>query len=432
MKKKIFVLASFITIVILFMYMTGYYLLNPAPIHFSISTKPSKQLWDSAEQVSQLKRIVNTPYVYIDATLRHEEDDEYIVGTRYKQMAVIDTRSSQKVLTISYVEHYGSGDEWLHYQNSVLWQELLNDQNQPLFIANTSVHQNALGMNDFLPREYYEKYFEHEQELKTTFLLDGKRLNFNLPNQLYPIEGSNRFYQPNTTDGVLTEFSIQNNQIQISNEWMIAKCRNLYPQIMTFAPHHFIVKEPCIDRYGYSVYSLKQKEKVHYFTGEELYDLKQAADPYQRGTISFLQSRGNTENPQLIFLSDGRKRFSVYEFDHHKLMEGEFDELFSLVAIDLNNAPFITMNENNVLFSIRQPRLDQKPQLFYLQRQMDKNGKLGMFGQNYIEVEFPDFLEQVSWYPYDDTNMLLYGNNALWTMKYDGSELVQIFPKVRE
>lgn len=427
MKKKYVLITAILAFVILIPIMIMYRVSNPTAITFTPSTQPLDELWESAVQVNQIKPVFNTPYVYLDALLILDEDVKYFAGTRKKQLAVINTQTQQKVLGINYDEAYASGDQWLHQQNSVYWRDMLNEDNQPVFIGDIYTSQSAPKYSRYIPSFLYHKYIERNRNYKKFFGMNGQVVQIDLPYANHVKQGKNRFYHINNYDGTIIEYALQSNLFHQLNQWNIAKCDMDSTELIPLREDYFIYFENCT--HEYSIYSPTNVDRVQYFNGQDLNRINDPNGPLIQGHIHRTVNRAGLDSPVVIMYGESSGNYHYAEIHEDQIESNDLEDIIQMIGRDIKIEASMIMDQHTVLVEIKQPRIDQKPRLYIAKRNSDVSGELGLFETNPSEIVLPEFVVRISWQPYDDTHLLLYGKNALWTMKYDGSELMQIFPK---
>lgn len=402
------------------------------PIHFSVSTGTFDQFLDSSTKIRMLKRIANTPYVLVAAAVSsnqlNEDNDGSHIFNNHDHVMIINTDTSMVILQIDYSTYNASGDVWFRHDESVYWETVLNSNGEPLLVANILCSSGTTKLNNYIPEKYSEKYLNSSSEWKQFFTLEGKFVKFSLPFKSYMIEGTNHVLIPDFKMGTMVEHSVINHELVLENEWVIPTSEFDIAFITPLRNHHYLMFDFQNRRYNFFRFS--KKESSRFFTKPELDGLLSVNRVPNQYGIYKIKSADFSDQPELIKFSADGKTINICAVHEEQIEKGELKDIFELLGVEIQMTPDMVLENNNVLIEMKQLNVNHKPKLYYLKREMDDNGKLIWLETVPTEIQLPDYIERVSRYPYDDTHILMYGNNALWTMKYDGTELQQIFPKV--
>jgi hypothetical protein len=125
----------------------------------------------------------------------------------------------------------------------------------------------------------------------------------------------------------------------------------------------------------------------------------------------------------------------VYEINNQTMLDDSMETMFHEVFVGEEPTPFTVMNHNEVMLlhdniNLEYEVMNNTGRLHYALREKNTDGTRSRFQTELHEIEIPNTIEVISKYPFDDEHLLLYGENAVWTMKWDGTELQRIFPVV--
>lgn len=401
-------------------------------IRFNSSTEPFYQFGDPFEKIRLIKRIANTPYLMVEAAVSvnrlNEENDGAHVHTIKERVLLIDTDSFVGKLTIEYTTYNSSGDVWFQHNEFAYWETVLDGNSDPILVANLMLSSGAAKIHNYIPENYFEKYLNSSMEKKYYFTLEGKPIPFELPFKSYFIEGSNHVLIPDFKEGMMVEHSVRNHELILENEWVIPTSDFDITSIIPLRNHHYLMYDFHNSRYNF--YQANKKESSRFITKQDLDGLLPVKGVTNQTAINKIRSAEFLDKPNLIKFSHDKKTNNICAVHEDRIGNGEIKDIFEVVGTEIQMNPDMAFDHNRVLVEVKQLNMEHRPKMYLTERKQDSNGKQNMFDPSPTEIKLPEYIEHISRHPYDDMNILMYGNNALWTMKYDGTELKQIFPKV--
>lgn len=150
--------------------------------------------------------------------------------------------------------------------------------------------------------------------------------------------------------------------------------------------------------------------------------------------IFYPLTTGRYSEPAMLLITTSEFHHYVYEVHNQNMLHDSMEDMFHKVYMGEEPVPFAVLNQNRVMMlkddiNLNHEITSNTGSLYYTLREEKEDGSLGGFETELYEIEVPNIVELISKHPFDDEHLLLYGNDAVWTVKWDGTEFERIFPQ---
>ncbi len=148
----------------------------------------------------------------------------------------------------------------------------------------------------------------------------------------------------------------------------------------------------------------------------------------------FVPNNSNRDHHNLIAVPSPTSRdFDIFEIHSDAIKDNNDEQMFSHVGKS-EYPPAISLRNNTVMicfdwFRRRDNDDDSRNErFFYYHRDQNQDGTIAPFKPTAKTVYFSDPPDEICSIPLDDEHLLFYREQALWSIRWDGSEEQKIFP----